>query len=108
MENDRLLAALGLCRKAGKLKMGFDAAAGAAGRGAPLVVTASDIADRTKRNITRVCGETVKILPIDRTSGQIEQAVGKRFVVAAVDDANLAQLILTHTGSDKEAQENDH
>ncbi len=108
MKNDGLLSALAMCRKAGKLKIGFDASANAAARGVPLVVTASDIAERTKRNITNACGKNTSILPLERTSAQIEQTVGRKFVVAAVDDANFARLIEKYTGSDKETQENDN
>lgn len=91
--NDKLLSALGMCRRAGKLKIGFDAAAAAADKNAPMVVVASDIAERTRKNIELKCVGLTKLVEIGRTQQEIENVVGRKFVVAAVCDENFARLI---------------
>lgn len=93
VHRDKLLSALGISRRAGKLQIGFDAAAEAAQSGAPMVVLASDIAERTKRNITQCCGPRTKIVELERTQHEIEAVVGRRFVVAAITDSNFAALV---------------
>lgn len=102
MSEDRLLAALALCRKAGKLAVGFDASIKALAAGAPLAVTASDISPRTLRALTDSRGGERR-LPIDRTQMQIETATGRRFVLAAVTDDGLAALVRRCAAQDKEA-----
>lgn len=100
MKSDRLLSALAMSRGAGKLQIGFDAAAAAAGAGAPLVVLADDIAPRTRRNITACCGEKTALLELGRSQQEIEAVVGRRFVVAAVTDDNFAKLVRQAAESD--------
>ena len=85
--NDRLLSAVALCRRAGKLAIGFDATRKA------LNLAASDAAARTVQNVQRACGAHTEILRLPRTQAQIEQATGRKFAVAAVCDPNLARLI---------------
>lgn len=91
--NDRLLSAVALCRRAGKLAIGFDATRKALNQGAVLVLAASDAAARTVQNVQRACGAHTEILRLPRTQAQIEQATGRKFAVAAVCDPNLARLI---------------
>lgn len=92
-QRDKLLSALAMSRGAGKLQIGFDASAAAAQKGAPLIVLASDIAQRTKRNILQCCTDGTTVLQLHQSQRDIEAVVGRRFVVAAVTDSNFAQLI---------------
>ena len=91
--NDKLLGAVGICRRAGKLAIGFDATVKAAEKGAPLIIAASDAAERTVRNAARECKEGTELVTLPRTMNEIEQAVGRKFAVAAVCDENFARLI---------------
>ncbi|MEG1985017.1 MAG: ribosomal L7Ae/L30e/S12e/Gadd45 family protein [Oscillospiraceae bacterium] len=93
MKNDKLLGAVSMCRRAGKLTVGFDATVKAVTKGAELVITASDAADRTLRNIEYSCADMVEIMSVPRTQDEIEQATGRKFAVAAVCDKNFARLI---------------
>jgi len=93
MATDKLLSALAMCRGAGKLKIGFDAAMAAAQKNAIIVVVASDISERTKKNVLLRCGDDMEIVELPRTSTDIESVVGRKFVVAAVCDENFAKLI---------------
>ncbi len=91
--NDGVLSALSLCRKAGALKMGADAAEEALREGAPLAVYASDAAERTVRRLALARGRGAEALPLGRTMDEIQRALGRRFAVAAVADAGLATLV---------------
>ena len=93
MSDDALLSAVALCRRAGRLTVGYDATCEAVRRGAPLVLTASDASPRTCRNIRRECGDNTRILETNRTISQFAAIVGKEMAVAAVTDHNFAKLI---------------
>lgn len=92
MPKDKLLSALAMCRGAGKLQIGFDAAVAAVQKGASLIVMASDIAERTKRNML-LKKARARLIQLPYTKDEVEEAVGRKFAVAAVCDANFAQLI---------------
>lgn len=91
--NDKLLSAMSMARGAGKLKIGFDAAKEAAENGAPLVLLASDVSDRTRRETLRFCGDKVETLETELTQDEIKDKFGWRFGVVAVTDSNFAKLI---------------
>lgn len=93
MTRDKLLGAVSMCRGAGKLAIGFDAALKAASKGAPLLLAASDAAERTVNNARAACGPQTEFAPIGRTQAEIEQATGRKFAVAAVCDESFARLI---------------
>jgi ribosomal protein L30E len=103
---DKLLSAVAMCRGAGKLSIGFDAACAAAQKGAPMVLVASDAAERTRKNIARCCGSATRLVELDRTQQEIEAVVGRKFAVAAVADGNFARLIgqnLVESGKEADA-----
>lgn len=85
------MGALALARKAGKLKTGADACVEALSKGAPMAVVSSDISERTMRHTAEACrGELLK-LPV--TQHELREAIGARFVTAAVTDENFSKLI---------------
>lgn len=93
MEN-KLLALLGICRKAGKLAYGFDAVREAIGKGAPLVIIASDISKKTKKEMLFWANKTnTGVLKTTATMAMIEQKIGKRAGVLAILDAGLANAV---------------
>ncbi len=93
MQNDKFLGFLGLCRKAGKLVMGFDICTEALEKGnAKIILFAKDCSERTVREIKKVadkngCG--VEELPLDMD--EISFAVAKRAGVLAVCDSSFAK-----------------
>lgn len=93
---DKLIFALGLCRKAGRIAMGADATAEAAERKrAFLIIAAADAADRTVRAAeaaAQKCG--VPIYRIAKTIAEIESGIGRGFAVAAVTGRDQARLIV--------------
>ena len=91
---NKISGMLGLCRKAGKLTMGFDMTADALEKGeAELLLIASDCSERTKRKIIEVAGKvTVRELPL--TMDEISFAVSKRSGVLAVCESGFAKKII--------------
>ena len=86
-----LLGLLGICRKAGKLKLGFDPVAISLGKGAELLLFTQDISPKTKaRMLKKAEAYQVRILSLEETSDIVEKAIGKRVAVMAITDRGLA------------------
>lgn len=87
-----LLGLLGICRKAGKLKLGFDSTAASLGRDAKALLFTSDISPKTKeRIIKKAFGLPIATLCMDETSDDLHHAIGKRVAVMAITDKGLAE-----------------
>ena len=63
-DNRKLIGALAIARKAGKLKHGADAAIEALEKGAPLAVVTSDCSERTLRHTKAACKGELLQLPL--------------------------------------------
>ncbi len=97
------LGILAICRKAGKLKAGFDPAADSLGRDAALVVFSADASPKTKERMemkAQRAGVVCRTIPY--TADEIDFAVGRRAVVLAVTDPGLARQILLRTDEQNE------
>ena len=92
-DQNPMLGALGLCRKAGKLVMGFDAVAESVMKGkAVLVLTAQDVSPRTARKTREFCEGILDVQSMPLTQAVTHKPVG----VYAVTDENLARLCEKH------------
>ena len=93
--NSKLLSALGLCKKAGKLTTGFDAVERALRRGeVKLVVLAGDLSPKSAGRITALAAEhKVRLLPTGAAMDDIERLLGKRAGILAVADQGLAEVV---------------
>ncbi len=93
---DALYQALSLCRKAGKLIMGFDAVEEAVYKGkAWLVLTAADVSPKTVARMQRNAGDLVEIRAMPLTMDRLAPLSTRQMGVCAVTDRNLAQLCLS-------------
>ena len=94
---DKISGSLGLCRKAGKLLLGFDTVIEAIQKGeAVLVLLAKDCSERTVRGIKAAALENgceISALPL--TMDEISFAVAKRAGVLAVCDSGFAKKFKT-------------
>lgn len=92
---DKLINAISLCRKAGKLKMGTEVVKEQIEGGtAKLVLTASDIAARSKRQIEFACAQKnlpVKVVPY--TMENLSVVTGRKYGILAVCDKGFAEMI---------------
>ncbi|MBQ3843166.1 MAG: ribosomal L7Ae/L30e/S12e/Gadd45 family protein [Ruminiclostridium sp.] len=95
--NNRL-ATLGLCRRAGKLASGFDAAMEEVKNNARKVggvLIASDLSEKTKKEVRFQCGKAnVTVTEIPETLDELKEATGKRTGVFAVLDDGLYGSII--------------
>lgn len=94
--NDKALNMLGLCRRAGKLTLGFDLITGSVeDKSARLVLTASDISKSTLKKLTAVCErENVPVLPLGRTKDELSRSVGRLSAAVAVCDEGFAKSLM--------------
>ena len=93
--SSKLLSALGLCKKAGKLVVGFDVVGEAVRRGsASLLVLTEDLSPKSARRITAMAAEhNVRQLTISAAMDDIERLLGKRAGILAVIDQGLAGVV---------------
>ncbi len=99
--NDRLLSLLGICRKAGKMAIGFDPAVDCIETDkTKLVLAASDISANTAKKLKAVA-ETkgVDFIYIKRTKEELSFGLGKTCALVAITDSGfekkLRELILS-------------
>lgn len=92
---DKLLANLGLCRRAGKLICGFDAAVEAMENGEGyLLLTASDISPKTEKEIIyKAKSANFCVCKLPYTIEDMKLLSKKRVGIFAITDENLAKLI---------------
>ncbi len=87
---------LSICRRAGMLVGGMDEVKAACRRKeARLVITASDLSEKSYGEISYVCArEGVKILTAPDTADDFSECLGKRYGILAVTDKGFAQALL--------------
>ena len=92
MSKGSLLGLLGICRKAGRIKLGFDPVLESLNDGACLLIFSSDVSPKTKERMMKKCaGFSVDTITINETSDDIWYSLGKRVAVMAITDRGLAQ-----------------
>ncbi len=86
---------LGICRKAGKLRLGMDMAKGACESGeAAAVFAASDLSAKSLKEIKFSCGKNgVRLYALALDMQQIAAAVGKKSGIIAVTDGGFAKAL---------------
>ena len=95
MTPDKLLSAVSLCRKAGKLVTGFDAVQESLyDNKAVLVFCAADLSANTRKRVDRFCEKVgAQAITAPLTQAALEQVCPKRTGVFAVTDQGLARLV---------------
>lgn len=84
---------LTICRKAGRVIMGFDAVKDAAlEKGVSCVIVSDDISLKTLKEVKFFCNNThTKIIRLDIDSADVFDALGKEVVVMAIADYGFAK-----------------
>ncbi|GKI14040.1 ribosomal L7Ae/L30e/S12e/Gadd45 family protein [Allofournierella sp.] len=99
----KLFSALSLCRKAGKLVLGFDAVTDSVyGGKAALVLLAADASDGTAKRMGRSCEGLVPCRRMPLTQQALCAITYKKVGVYAVTDDNLAILCINSLEHEKE------
>jgi ribosomal protein L30E len=90
-----ILNLLTICRKAGKLSMGFDSAAEAVvKRKARLIVLASDLSPKTEKEIRFTAGKaSVPVIKTEMSIDEINFGLGKKVGVLAVCDEGFSERL---------------
>ena len=86
-----ILGLLGICRKAGKLRLGFDPVAEGLGKDVRLLLFSNDISPKTKeRMLQKASGSPAASLTLPYSADELLAGLGKR---VAVTDRGLADRI---------------
>lgn len=90
---DRLMSLLGLCRRAGKIVLGFDPVIDSINqKKAKLVIIASDCSQHTAKGVLRTAHmNNVKAYVIPYTKDDISVSVGKYTAVLSIIDPGFAK-----------------
>ena len=90
---NKLLFALSLAKKSGKLVVGFDAVKSAVIHGnAYIVLLAEDLSEKTIKRVQYFCEDITDVYNTGLTQFEISQVAGRLTGVLAVADENLAIL----------------
>lgn len=94
------LKLLGLCRRAGKLSPGHDAAKESIRRNkAKLVIIASDASDRLRDEILNLA-DGIPVIAAAETTEELSLLTGRKAAVMTVDDENFAKGIIVKQQED--------
>ena len=100
--NSRVVSLLSICRKAGKLAVGFDLVKESIRDGkAHLVVLAGDLSPKTAKQIQFEASRnpgSVRVLQLPETMFELSNILGRKAGVMSVTDAGLAGSILQTAG----------
>lgn len=90
---NKLLFALSLAKKSGKLVVGFDAVKSAVIHGnAHIVLLANDLSEKTIKRVQYFCEDITDVYNTGLTQFEISQVAQRLTGVLAVTDENLAKL----------------
>ena len=103
--NNKLLSLLGLMRRAGKLSLGFDAAAESAEAGKScLILTTADISPKTLKELNYKINNKTDVIALNCNQDDIQHAVGKAVKIISINDKGFAQkaklLMETNNGEE--------
>lgn len=98
--SNKLLDLLTICRKAGKLELGFDPMKEAlAGGKAQAVITAADISPKTEKEVNFFAGKkNVPAKKADITQDDVYARLGKRAGILTICDGGFAEKALEICG----------
>ena len=101
---NKIVFALSLARKSGKLIYGFDPVKQAVtDKTAKLVCVTSDTSEKTLKRVQQFCQGIIEVQVISLTQFEVSQITNKLTGVFAVADENLAILCRNAINSEKES-----
>ena len=90
--NESLLSLLGLMRRAGKLSMGFDAAAESIRTGKSwLILTTADISHKTLKELNYIINTQIEVIALNGDALELQCAIGKAVKIISINDKGFAQ-----------------
>ena len=101
---NKLLFAISLAKKSGKLIYGFDPVKQAVtDKTAKLVCVTCDTSEKTQKRVMQFCGESTEVCVVSLTQFDVSQITNKLTGVFAIADENMATLCRNAVGSEKES-----
>lgn len=99
-----VLSNIGLCRRAGKLVLGFDSVKESIQNDKAFAVfVTSDISPKTKKEVKFIAEKkSVKVYDLPAKISDIQSLLHKGVAVMAVDDKGLCEMIIKSLNNDKE------
>ena len=92
--NNKLLSLLGLMRRAGKLSLGFDAAADSVNDGTScLILTTADISPKTLKELNYKINNKTDIIALACNQDDMRKAIGKPVKIISINDHGFAQKV---------------
>ena len=89
-----LLSLLGICRKAGKVRLGFDPVLEGLGKDVQLLLFSSDVSEKTReRMLFKAQSLCRRSISLPYTADELHRGIGKRVAVLAITDRGLADAI---------------
>lgn len=100
--DNKLFGLLSMCRKSGRMALGFDMSKEAAEKGkAELIVLASDISPKTEKEVRFFSDKhSVKTVKINLTIDDFFHGIGKKVGIVAVCDKGFAKKAESLIGED--------
>ncbi len=90
--NNKLLSLLGLMRRAGKLSLGFDAAADSAECGTScLILTTADISPKSLKELNYKINNKTDVIAVNCSQEDMQRAIGKAVKIISINDKGFAQ-----------------
>lgn len=106
--NDKTLGLISICRKAGKLAIGFDPAAEALAAGkAAVVLVAPDLSPKTRSELEyriRQGAKATEVIQLPLTMDDLSAVLGKRAGILAVLDQGLADALRRQTNREENSE----
>lgn len=106
-DNPKLISLLGMCRRAGRLSCGHDAAIGSVrSKSAKLCLLSGDSSQRLRKEIEREAafdGRDIPVRVLFSTIDEIGKATGLKSAVVTVNDEGFAKTMLSLLDIPKEA-----
>jgi len=95
LNNNKFLSFLGICRRAGKMTLGFDSVLkSVAEKESCLILLASDIAKNTEKNLNeKLSQSTVKVIKLPYGKEELYRSVGKPVGIISINDKGFADKI---------------
>ena len=97
-DNPKLISLLGMCRRAGRLSCGHDAAIGSVrSKSAKLCLLSSDSSQRLRKEIEREAsfdGREIPVKDLFSDMAEIGRATGLKSAVVTVNDEGFAKTML--------------
>lgn len=93
--NDKTLSFIGLCKKAGCLALGRTVVQENIEKGkVELVLMSSDLSERSKKNIEKICYESnVELLKTEASMKDLAKILGKEFGIMGIFNTKMAKKI---------------